>query len=82
LAGRWAADGMKSMSISSCGNYRTEPRTFFTIVQSMANQVARQTDNFDDFRVGFSRRLGAFAETHDLLVMERLGTASTTPCTL
>ena len=36
----------------------------------MANQVARQTDNFDDFRVGFSRRLGAFAETHDLLVVD------------
>jgi two-component sensor histidine kinase len=39
------------------------------IVQSMANQVARQTDSFDDFCVGFSRRLCAFAETHDLLVM-------------
>jgi two-component sensor histidine kinase len=38
------------------------------IVQSMANQVARQTDTFDDFWVGFSRRLRAFAETHDLLV--------------
>src|SRR5262249_19164090 len=41
-----------------------------SIVQSMANQVARQTDSFDDFRVGFRRRLCAFAETHDLLVME------------
>jgi two-component sensor histidine kinase len=40
------------------------------IVQSMANQVARQTDSFDDFYVGFSRRLSAFAETHDLLVMD------------
>ena len=39
------------------------------IVQSMAKQVARQTDNFDDFYEGFSRRLNAFAETHDLLVM-------------
>jgi len=39
------------------------------IVQSMANQVARQTDNFDDFYEGFSRRINAFAETHDLLVM-------------
>jgi two-component sensor histidine kinase len=39
------------------------------IVQSMAKQVARQTDTFDDFWVGFSRRLRAFAETHDLLVM-------------
>jgi two-component sensor histidine kinase len=37
-------------------------------VQSMAKQVARQTDNFDDFYEGFSRRLNAFAETHDLLV--------------
>src|SRR5260370_11987813 len=35
----------------------------------MANQVARQTDNFGDFYEGFSRRLNAFAETHDLLVM-------------
>jgi two-component sensor histidine kinase len=39
------------------------------IVQSMAKQVARQTDNFDDFYEGFSRRLNAFAETHDLLVI-------------
>ena len=38
------------------------------IVQSMAKQVARQTDTFDDFWVGFSRRLRAFAETHDLVV--------------
>ena len=45
-------------------------KNLLSIVQSMANQVARQTDNFDDFRVGFSRRLGAFAETHDLLVMD------------
>jgi two-component sensor histidine kinase len=38
------------------------------IAQSMAKQVARQTDTFDDFWIGFSRRLRAFAETHDLLV--------------
>src|SRR5215475_1097987 len=38
------------------------------IVQSMANQVARQTDSFDDFYAGFTRRLCAFSETHDLLV--------------
>ena len=35
----------------------------------MANQVARKTDSFDDFCAGFSKRLCAFAETHDLLVM-------------
>jgi two-component sensor histidine kinase len=45
-------------------------KNLLSIVQSMANQVARQTDSFDDFRVGFNRRLCAFAETHDLLVME------------
>ena len=44
-------------------------KNLLSIVQSMATQVARQTDSFDDFCVGFSRRLGAFAETHDLLVM-------------
>jgi len=44
-------------------------KNLLSIIQSMANQVARQTDSFDDFRVGFSRRLCAFAETHDLLVM-------------
>src|SRR5262245_27557520 len=32
-------------------------KNLLSIVQSMANQVARQTDSFDDFRVGFSRRL-------------------------
>ena len=38
------------------------------VVQSMAHQVARQTDSFDDFVLGFSSRLSAFADTHDLLV--------------
>src|SRR5262245_15099470 len=40
------------------------------IVQSMANQVARQTKSPDEFYAGFSRRLCAFAETHDLLVKD------------
>ena len=44
-------------------------KNLLSIVQSMANQVARQTDSFDDFYAGFSTRLCAFAETHDLLVM-------------
>jgi two-component sensor histidine kinase len=44
-------------------------KNLLSIVQSMATQVARQTDSFDDFCVGFSRRLSAFAETHDLLVL-------------
>jgi two-component sensor histidine kinase len=44
-------------------------KNLLSIVQSMANQVARQTDSFDDFCAGFSKRLCAFAETHDLLVM-------------
>jgi two-component sensor histidine kinase len=44
-------------------------KNILSVVQSMANQVARQTDSFDDFVVGFSKRLGAFAETHDLLIM-------------
>jgi two-component sensor histidine kinase len=43
-------------------------KNLLSIVQSMANQVARQTESFDDFCAGFSRRLCAFAETHDLLV--------------
>jgi len=43
-------------------------KNLLSIVQSMANQVGRQTRTFDDFYVGFSRRLCAFGETHDLLV--------------
>jgi len=43
-------------------------KNLLSIVQSMANQVARQTKSFDDFYAGFSRRLCAFGETHDLLV--------------
>jgi two-component sensor histidine kinase len=44
-------------------------KNLLSIVQSMASQVARQTDSFDDFCAGFSKRLCAFAETHDLLVI-------------
>ena len=43
-------------------------KNLLSIVQSMANQVARQTESFDDFCVDFTKRLCAFAETHDLLV--------------
>jgi two-component sensor histidine kinase len=43
-------------------------KNLLSVVQSMANQVARQTKSFDDFYAGFSRRLCAFGETHDLLV--------------
>jgi two-component sensor histidine kinase len=43
-------------------------KNLLSVVQSMANQVARQTKSFDDFYAGFSRRLCAFSETHDLLV--------------
>jgi two-component sensor histidine kinase len=45
-------------------------KNILSVVQSMASQVARQTDSFDDFVAGFSRRLCAFAETHDLLVID------------
>jgi len=44
-------------------------KNLLSIVQSMANQVARRTDSFDDFFASFSTRLCAFAETHDLLVV-------------
>jgi two-component sensor histidine kinase len=43
-------------------------KNLLSIVQSMANQVARQTNSLDDFYAGFTRRLCAFSETHDLLV--------------
>jgi two-component sensor histidine kinase/integral membrane sensor domain MASE1 len=44
-------------------------KNLLAIVQSMANQVARRTDNFDDFFSGFSARLRALAEIHDLLIV-------------
>ena len=43
-------------------------KNLLSIVQSMANQVARQTNSLEDFYAGFTSRLCAFAETHDLLV--------------
>jgi two-component sensor histidine kinase len=43
-------------------------KNLLAVVQSMARQVARQTDNFQDFDKAFSTRLSAFADTHDLLV--------------
>jgi hypothetical protein len=43
-------------------------KNLLTVVQSMARQVARQTENLKDFDAAFSTRLRAFADTHDLLV--------------
>jgi two-component sensor histidine kinase len=43
-------------------------KNLLSVVQSMATQVARQSNSFDDFVAGFSERLCAFAETHDLLI--------------
>lgn len=43
-------------------------KNLLSVVQSMAHQVARRSDNFEAFFLGFSTRLRAFSETHDLLV--------------
>jgi two-component sensor histidine kinase len=43
-------------------------KNLLAIIQSVARQVARQTDNFDNFEPAFSARLAALAGTHDLLV--------------
>jgi two-component sensor histidine kinase len=43
-------------------------KNLLAVVQGMARQVARQTENFRDFDAAFSARLRAFADTHDLLV--------------
>ncbi len=43
-------------------------KNLLSIVQSMANQVARNSDSFESFFPAFGTRLRAFAETHDLLV--------------
>jgi two-component sensor histidine kinase len=43
-------------------------KNILSVVQSMAMQVARQSDSFEDFLAGYSSRLCAFAETHDLLI--------------
>jgi len=43
-------------------------KNLLAVVQGMARQVARQTENFKDFDAAFSTRLRAFADTHDLLI--------------
>jgi len=43
-------------------------KNLLSIVQSMANQVARQSGSFEDFKAGFTTRLKAFSDTHDLLI--------------
>lgn len=43
-------------------------KNLLTVVQGIAHQIARQTENFTDFETAFSTRLRAFADTHDLLV--------------
>jgi two-component sensor histidine kinase len=40
------------------------------IVLSIARQVARRTDDYRNFETAFSARLGALADTHDLLVAQ------------
>jgi two-component sensor histidine kinase len=43
-------------------------KNLLAIIQSIARQLARQTDSFDDFEPAFNARLAALAGTHDLLV--------------
>ena len=43
-------------------------KNLLAVVQGMARQVARQTENFQDFDAALSARLRALADTHDLLV--------------
>jgi two-component sensor histidine kinase len=43
-------------------------KNLLAVVQGMARQIARRTENFRDFDAAFSARIGAFADTHDLLV--------------
>jgi hypothetical protein len=47
-------------------------KNLLSIVQSMANQVARQTNSLDDFYAGFTRRLCAFSETQQALPHNRM----------
>jgi len=42
-------------------------KNLLTVVQAIARQIARRTQNFVDFEVAFATRLGSFAEIHDLL---------------
>jgi two-component sensor histidine kinase/integral membrane sensor domain MASE1 len=43
-------------------------KNLLAVLQGMARQIARRTLNFKDFDAAFSARIGAFADTHDLLV--------------
>ena len=45
-------------------------KNLLSIVQSMAGQIARRTDSFENFSSAFGSRLHAFAETNDLLVTD------------
>ena len=45
-------------------------KNLLSVVQSIAGQIARRTDSFETFSRSFGRRLHAFAETNDLLVMD------------
>ena len=45
-------------------------KNLLAMVLSMANQVARRSSSFEAFYAGFSRRLRAFAQIHDLLVTD------------
>ena len=43
-------------------------KNLLSVVQGIARQVSRRTDNYRDFESAFTSRLQAFAETHDLLI--------------
>jgi two-component sensor histidine kinase len=43
-------------------------KNLLAVVQGVANQIGRRTDNFESFRSAFATRLQAIAQTHDLLV--------------
>jgi two-component sensor histidine kinase len=43
-------------------------KNLLTVVQAIARQIARRTQNFVDFEVAFAARLDSIAETHDLLI--------------
>lgn len=45
-------------------------KNLLQVVLSTANQVAQHSDSYKSFYAGFSRRLRAFAEIHDLLVKD------------
>ena len=45
-------------------------KNLLAVVQSIARQVARHSENFEDFNAGFAARIGALASSHDLLVTQ------------